>query len=204
MEMSHWDSRIKALMEQVGMPDSQSLYVAFMQLRNEMAQAALAAAAQAPGSDREIIGEMARALALIDGALDIDPEDSGGVDITLDAIEELKAKALAAAAPVAAPDGWKLVPIEPTPEMQAAWDKAPFDEDIDEEFRSAYRAMIEAAPAQAETVAAAAAKIVAVSATDEKDWYRLELSNGAKIRALYEYGQPRIGEYLASNIFHAD
>lgn len=47
---------------------------------------------------------------------------------------------------VLVPDGWALVPLKPTEEMQQAWDKAPFSEDIDEEFRGAYRAMINAAP----------------------------------------------------------
>lgn len=44
---------------------------------------------------------------------------------------------------------WKLVPCELTPEMRAAWDTAPYSEDLDEEMRSAYRAMIAAAPVAA-------------------------------------------------------
>lgn len=49
-------------------------------------------------------------------------------------------------APVA-PTGYKLVPLKCTPEMRAAWDKAPQHEDGDVEFFNAYHAMIEAAPA---------------------------------------------------------
>lgn len=45
------------------------------------------------------------------------------------------------------PAGWKLVPERPTKAMQDAWDSAPFNEDTDAEFREAYDAMIEAAPA---------------------------------------------------------
>ena len=44
------------------------------------------------------------------------------------------------------PDGWRLVPVEPTGEMQSAWDSSAFNEDSDEEWRGAYRAMISAAP----------------------------------------------------------
>ena len=36
---------------------------------------------------------------------------------------------------------WKLVPVEPTPEMIDAWNN-----DDSDEFRHAYRAMLEAAP----------------------------------------------------------
>lgn len=43
-------------------------------------------------------------------------------------------------------EAWKLVPLRPTKEMQDAWDTAPFDEDMDAEFRAAYRRMVEAAP----------------------------------------------------------
>jgi hypothetical protein len=42
--------------------------------------------------------------------------------------------------------GWKLVPLVCTPEMRAAWDRSPADEDGDIEFHNAYRAMIDAAP----------------------------------------------------------
>ena len=45
-----------------------------------------------------------------------------------------------------APDGWKLVPIEPTKEMRAAWDSSPICEDDDTEFRRAYSEMLAAAP----------------------------------------------------------
>lgn len=44
------------------------------------------------------------------------------------------------------PDGWKLVPIEPTKEMRAAWDSSPICEDDDAEFRRAYIEMLAAAP----------------------------------------------------------
>lgn len=40
-----------------------------------------------------------------------------------------------------APDGWKLVPVRPTPAMVAAWN----DDDTDD-FHHAYRAMLAAAP----------------------------------------------------------
>ena len=43
------------------------------------------------------------------------------------------------------PEGWKLVPIEPTKEMRDAWDSAPICEDDDAEFRRAYSEMIAAA-----------------------------------------------------------
>lgn len=46
------------------------------------------------------------------------------------------------------PDGWKLVPIELTREMQSAWDSAPNcnGDNEDENMCKAYRAMIAAAP----------------------------------------------------------
>ena len=44
------------------------------------------------------------------------------------------------------PEGWKLVPIEPTKEMRDAWDSAPICEDDDAEFRRAYSEMLAAAP----------------------------------------------------------
>ena len=44
------------------------------------------------------------------------------------------------------PAGWKLVPIEPTPEMIDAWELAPVCEYADEVFRCAYDAMLAAAP----------------------------------------------------------
>lgn len=47
---------------------------------------------------------------------------------------------------VPVPQGWALVPAEVTKEMQDAWDSAPQDEDADDEFYGAYRAMIAAAP----------------------------------------------------------
>ena len=50
------------------------------------------------------------------------------------------------AAPVNVPEGYKLVPVEPTQEMMHAWDAAPFDIDSDTEFKNAYRYMLAAAP----------------------------------------------------------
>ena len=44
------------------------------------------------------------------------------------------------------PEGWKLVPIEPTQEMRDAWDSSPICEDDDAEFRRAYSEMLAAAP----------------------------------------------------------
>jgi hypothetical protein len=46
----------------------------------------------------------------------------------------------------AAPEGWKLVPLKYTPEMRAAWDRAPQSEDDDSDFAGAYAALIAAAP----------------------------------------------------------
>jgi Lar family restriction alleviation protein len=64
--------------------------------------------------------------------------------------------ALTQAAPEA-PAGYKFVPLVCTPEMRAAWDRAPQSEDDDVEFHGGYRAMIEAAPAPAAQQAGAAA-----------------------------------------------
>ena len=44
------------------------------------------------------------------------------------------------------PEGWKLVPIEPTPGMRDAWDASPICEDDSAEFRRAYMNMLAAAP----------------------------------------------------------
>ena len=44
------------------------------------------------------------------------------------------------------PEGWKLVPIEPTQEMRDAWELAPVCEYADAVFRCAYREMLAAAP----------------------------------------------------------
>ena len=44
------------------------------------------------------------------------------------------------------PEGWKLVPIEPTQEMRDAWELAPVCEYADAVFRYAYREMLAAAP----------------------------------------------------------
>jgi hypothetical protein len=52
-----------------------------------------------------------------------------------------------AAAPVAIPEGFALVPLKYTPEMRAAWDRAPQSEDDDRDFAGAYAAMIAASPA---------------------------------------------------------
>jgi hypothetical protein len=57
--------------------------------------------------------------------------------------------ARAALASPAVPEGYKLVPLKCTPEMRAAWERAPQSEDDDVEFHGAYRAMIDAAPAPA-------------------------------------------------------
>ena len=43
---------------------------------------------------------------------------------------------------------WKLVPVDPTPEMIDAWNN-----DDSDEFRHAYKAMLEAAPTPAEAPA---------------------------------------------------
>lgn len=48
---SHWEARIKQLMEGLGQPNSRSLYQAFSQLVNEMAQASKPVQAEAPHSD---------------------------------------------------------------------------------------------------------------------------------------------------------
>lgn len=43
------------------------------------------------------------------------------------------------------PEDYVMVPAELTDAMRDAWDAHPFSEDIDEEMRGAYRAMIDAA-----------------------------------------------------------
>lgn len=50
------------------------------------------------------------------------------------------------------PPGCVVVPVEPTPEMWAAWDRSPFNEDDQIERNNAYRAMIAAAPQAKEQV----------------------------------------------------
>lgn len=61
-----------------------------------------------------------------------------GSTVSLDAVAEMLNELLWEEA---APDGWKLVPVKPTPEMVAAWN----DDDTDD-FHHAYRAMLAAAP----------------------------------------------------------
>ena len=49
----------------------------------------------------------------------------------------------------AAPEGWQLVPLEPTPDMMcAAWDSTPaqMDDMTDGDFGQAYKNMLAAAP----------------------------------------------------------
>lgn len=65
-------------------------------------------------------------------------------EIAAEIAADIQAARRAPAAPV--PQGWKLVPAEVTKEMQDAWDSAPQDEDADDEFYGAYRAMLAAAP----------------------------------------------------------
>lgn len=50
---SHWEARIKQLMEGLGQPNSRSLYQAFSQLVNEMAQASKPVQAEAPSDDAD-------------------------------------------------------------------------------------------------------------------------------------------------------
>lgn len=57
-----------------------------------------------------------------------------------------QARAALASAPVAVPDGWKLVPIEPTPEMEDAGINVPFGQDDSPPPATVYAAMIGAAP----------------------------------------------------------
>ena len=56
------------------------------------------------------------------------------------------ARAALASAHVAVPDGWKLVPIEPTPEMEDAGINVPFGQDDSPPPATVYAAMIGAAP----------------------------------------------------------
>ena len=81
-------------------------------------------------------------------------DQSEGVDLA-EEVEECflelerareKAVAQASAPSVQVPDGWKLVPLKPTPEMWRAWDQAPFNEDGDIERNNAWAAMLAAAP----------------------------------------------------------
>ena len=48
----------------------------------------------------------------------------------------------------AVPEGYRLMPPEPTPEMIEAWRESLFDLDPDENFASGYDAMFLAAPEQ--------------------------------------------------------
>lgn len=59
--------------------------------------------------------------------------------------EHWNAARIAQTAP-SVPEGWRLVPIEPTQEMRNAWDSSPICEDDDAEFRRAYSEMLAAAP----------------------------------------------------------
>lgn len=74
------------------------------------------------GEYKRMFEDAVRSLAAIDEALGIDLDEAGGAAPILEAIAELKYRA--ALAPVVqsarVPDGWKLVPIEPTPEMVKA------------------------------------------------------------------------------------
>lgn len=86
-------------------------------------------------------------------ALQDRPDDrEGGVYLPLRKTAAGKFNMPLYAAPVAAPaapEGFALVPAEVTKAMQDAWDSAPFNEDSDEEFRNAYRAMLKATPTAA-------------------------------------------------------
>lgn len=74
MSDSHWLGRIRDLMQQVGMPASQSLYLAFTQLMFEMQREALATAPRAAlpevphwsESARARINELEEALRTVD------------------------------------------------------------------------------------------------------------------------------------------
>lgn len=68
--------------------------------------------------------------------------DESGYVLTADHIEQARA-ALAQQAATPAPAGWKLVPIEPTPEMIAAWPNGNHGAGHE---ASIYRAMLLAAP----------------------------------------------------------
>jgi len=65
---------------------------------------------------------------------------------------------------------WKLVPVEPTPEMIDAWNN-----DDSDEFSHAYRAMLEAAP-QPPKLSDADINLIAYN-IDEGDWNDLRFRN---------------------------
>ena len=77
----------------------------------------------------------------------ITENDSGEALIRLDGAIAAVEDNFALAQPTpSAPEGWKLVPIEPTQEMRDAWDSSPICEDDAAEFRCAYYEMLAAAP----------------------------------------------------------
>lgn len=80
---------------------------------------------------------------------DIDPRGHRWCEAYLDQALKAAERALAqepATSTEHEPAGWKLVPLVPTNEMWAAWDRAPFNEDGDIERANAWAAMLAAAP----------------------------------------------------------
>jgi len=76
------------------------------------------------------------------------PRDGGLDDLELERYNALS-DALTAAAPFLTPqipDGWKLVPVEATKEMMAAFDGMPSWTEPGEEAREVWRAMLSATP----------------------------------------------------------
>ena len=73
---------------------------------------------------------------------DFHPDKSGPYlkNMLLEAWQAAKAQAV--------PEGYRLMPPEPTPEMIEAWRESLFDLDPDENFASGYDAMFLAAPEQ--------------------------------------------------------
>ena len=60
----------------------------------------------------------------------------------------LMLQAWKAAKAQAVPEGYRLMPPEPTPEMIKAWRESPFSDDHEENLASGYDAMFFAAPEQ--------------------------------------------------------
>ena len=73
--------------------------------------------------------------------LELDESGDYERDITFSAYEGFKA-----AKAQAVPDGYRLMPPEPTPEMIEAWRESPFSDDHEENLASGYDAMFLAAP----------------------------------------------------------
>ena len=75
------------------------------------------------------------------------------------------------------PDGYVLVPTKYTPEMRAAWDRAPQSDDDDRDFAGAYGAMIRAAPTNPAGASAAGGNLDPVVEANHALEEALDLTN---------------------------